>query len=462
MNNSLLLFSILLYLSLNLWIGWWASRRVKTTKDFVLAGRGLGFMLASMVTFATWFGSETLTGAPAEFINDGFLGVIEEPFGAALCLILVGVFYARSFYRMNIITFCDFFRIRFGKSTELISAIVMVPSYFGWIAAQLVAMGVVLQAVTGLPLGTGIVISASIVMIYTIMGGMWSVSITDFLHNVILIAGLLVLGSILLNKTGGVEQLIGQSPKGFFRIIPHRFSFVSMAGYVAAWITVGLGSIPQQDIFQRVMSSKNENIAVKSSIMAGFMYLTVAMLPLFIALMAKRLYPELMLGDLKMIIPSMVLKHTGLGVQILFFGAMVSAILSTTSGAILAPAAVIGENVIKFFKPNMTDAQSLKAIRWSIVGITLCCILMAMLRQNVYELVGESSAFSLVSLFIPLTAGLKWQKANSVGCIASMTMGWGGWFVCYLINTQIPAVLYGLLAGLVGMVAGSLMFGERR
>ena len=94
----MLIFSILLYLVLNLLIGWWASKRVHNTIDFVLAGRHLGIGLASMVTFATWFGSETLTGAPAEFLHGGLLAVIEEPFGAALCLILVGIFYARTFY----------------------------------------------------------------------------------------------------------------------------------------------------------------------------------------------------------------------------------------------------------------------------------------------------------------------------------------------------------------------------
>ena len=453
----MLIFSITAYLLLNLLIGWWASGRVKTTEDFVLAGRGLSFAFASMVTFATWFGSETMTGAPAEFVKGGFLNVIEEPFGAALCLILVGMFYARTFYRMNIITFCDFFRIRFGRKAELISAILIVPSYFGWIAAQLIAMGVVLEAVTGLPLTYGISISASIVMIYTIMGGMWSVSITDFLHNILLIIGLVILGGILLVEVGGFQKMIDATPKGFFRIVPHQFTFHSSTAYLAAWITVGLGSIPQQDIFQRVMSSKSENVAVRSSIMAGFMYLTVAMIPLFIALIAKQLHPELMHGDTKMIIPTMVLKHTNMWVQIMFFGAMISAILSTTSGAILAPAAVMGENIMKFFKPDMTDAQTLKSIRISIVLITICCIYMAIQRQDVYELVSESSAFSLVSLFIPLTAGLKWKRATHTGCLASMLLGWGVWFGCYWIDTETPAILYGLLAGAIGMVGGSLL-----
>lgn len=451
----MLLFFILGYLALNLLVGWWASRRVNNTEDFVLAGRRLPLLLASMVTFATWFGSETMMGAPAEFINGGIMGVIEEPFGAGLCLILVGVFYARIFYRLNIITFCDFFRVRFGKSAEYLSAVMMIPSYFGWIAAQMIAMGVVLKAIVGLDLVVGITVSATLVMIYTMMGGMWSVSITDFMHNILLIFGLIVLIIILLTEVGGIKNVIDQTPKGFFRPIPIEFTPLSTAEYFAAWINVGLGSIPQQDIFQRVMASRNEKTAVRSSVIAGFMYLTIAFLPLFIALIAKDLHPELMQGDQRMIIPNMVLQYTNPAIQVLFFGALVSAILSTTSGAILAPAAVIGENLVKPLFPKLTDKQLLLVIRLSVVFVTLICIWMATFRQNIYELVGESSAVSLVSLFIPLTLGLRWKRANLTGCLVSMLLGMAVWLVCYNVETEFPAILYGLLAGLIGMVAGS-------
>ena len=143
---------ILLYLGLTLLIGWWASRKVTTTQDYVIAGRRLPLLIAASALFATWFGSETILGASAAFVEGGLLGVIEDPFGAALCLILVGMFFARPLYRLNILTFNDFFRIRFGRASELISAFFMIPSYFGWIAAQLVAMAIVFNVLTAMPL----------------------------------------------------------------------------------------------------------------------------------------------------------------------------------------------------------------------------------------------------------------------------------------------------------------------
>ena len=454
----MLIICVVVYLLLNLAVGYWASRRVQNTQDFVLAGRRLPLALATMVTFATWFGSETMMGAPAHFLEGGFLGVIEEPFGAALCLILVGVFFARTFYEWNIITFCDFFLIRFGKKAEFLSAVMIIPSYFGWIAAQFVAMGIVGQVVFGLPLSTGIWVGAGLVMAYTLMGGMWSISITDFIHNILLIVGLVVLLVVLLNQTDGITQVLARQPTDFFKFTPKQHSFQNWAQYVAAWITVGLGAIPQQDIFQRVMAAKDVKTAVRSSILAGILYITVAMLPLFVALIAKDVYPELLQGDTKLIIPRVVLAHAPVWIQVLFFGALISALLSTSSGAILAPAAVLGENLVKPLRPNLTDKQLLLVIRGAVVFVTVASVLMGLARQDIFELVAESSAFSLVSLFVPLTFGLYWKRATSVGCLASMSLGLGVWLLCdFVWQTTFPAILYGTFASLLGMWTGSLL-----
>ncbi|GGC12923.1 sodium:solute symporter family protein [Dyadobacter sediminis] len=448
----MLAFAILGYLVLNLAIGLWASRKIQTTNDFVLAGRRLPLILAASATFATWFGSETIMGAPTEFLENGVLGIIEDPFGAALCLFLVGIFFARRFYSMNIITFCDFFRIRYGRYAELLSAILIIPSYFSWIAAQLLAMGIVLKIVLGWPLPGCILFSSAIVIVYTIWGGMWSISVTDFLQTIMIIAGLIIVSSVLYEKVGGFQPLINAAPKGFFRFYP-EFTFKASVEYFAAWITIGLGSIPQQDVFQRVMSAKSASVSVKATLLSSLMYLTIALLPLFIALCGHYLYPASR-GDGQMIIPNMILQHMGLPLQIIFFGALVSAILSTTSSAIMAPAAVLGENVFKFFKPELTDKELLKIIRIGIVVITAVCILLAVTRESIFDLVAESSAFSLVSLFVPLAAGIYWKNSNEAGCVISMIAGLVVWLASAYLKTDYPPLIYGLLASIAGMAAG--------
>lgn len=466
----MLLAFILVYLLGTVAIGWWASRKVKTAADFVVAGKHLPMFMVACALFATWFGSETVMGASAEFAENGLLGVIEDPFGAALCLLLAGLLIARPLYNLNILTFNDFFKIRFGRRAELISAFLMVPSYFSWITAQIVALAIVMHAVSGLDYTLGVVICTSMVLLYTYIGGMWSVSVTDFVQTIAIIVGLLALMVEMVGAVGGWNNMLAAAPEGFFQFFPETKP-INMVHWVAAWMTIGLGSVPQQDVFQRVMSAKSVRASVTACYVSSLMYLSIAALPLIIAFCGRILYPELLEGDTQMMIPKMVLMHSGLGIQILFFGALISAILSTCSGAMLAPATVIGENLVKPMSKNMSDARLLQVMRWSVVGVAVVSGGMALLRNNIYELVGESSAFSLVSLFVPLIAGLYWKRANSTGAIASMVLGISVWAVTNFTlpelaeagtlaeNMQfwaeIPPMLYGLAASTLGMVVGS-------
>src|SRR3982751_804936 len=133
----------------------------------MLAGRSLPILLSSSALFATWFGSETVFGASSEFLRGGLYAVIEDPFGAALCLLLFGLFFARKLYSMNLLTLGDFFKVRYDRKTELVASVFLAPPYLGYIAAQLVAMGLILNAVTGLELWWSVVASSLVVTIYT-------------------------------------------------------------------------------------------------------------------------------------------------------------------------------------------------------------------------------------------------------------------------------------------------------
>lgn len=466
MQNGLLLFFIGLYLLGTVAIGWWASTRVRTTSDFVVAGKRLPMFIAACALFATWFGSETVMGASSEFVEHGLLGIIEDPFGASLCLFLCGMLVARPLYNLNLLTFSDFFRMRFNKSAEITSAFFMIPSYFGWIAAQLLALAIVLEAVCGLDRSWGVMLCTVLVVGYTYMGGMWSVAITDFAQTIAILVGLLALAVDLVMQVGGFGNMIAAAPPKFFQFLPDAKP-LDIIQWVAAWMTIGLGSIPQQDVFQRVMSAKSERTSVIACYTSSLMYLTVAFLPLIICYCARMLYPQLLEGDPQMIIPSMVLQHSGLGMQILFFGALLSAILSTCSGALLAPATVVGENLVRPLFKHLTDEQLLRIMRLSVIGVAAVTCVMALMRNNIYELVGESSALSLVSLFVPLLAGLYWKRASAAGAITSMIAGMLVWLLTLWLLppvaarategsalhtwASIPPMLYGLAASIAGM-----------
>lgn len=419
-------------------------------------------MLSSAALFATWFGSETVFGASSEFLKGGLYGVIEDPFGAALCLLLFGMFFARKLYTMKLLTLGDFFKVRFGTKTELVASIFLAPPYVGYIAAQLVAMGLIMNVVIGIAVWQGIIASAVIVTFYTYIGGMWAISVTDFIQSIIIVIGLMLLAGVLAQEAGGVVNVLKEVPREKFRFLP-PLDFKEIVKYFAAWFVLGLGSIPSQDVFQRVMSSGSVSTAVRSCFIAAALYLSVAMLPLFISLCAQHLYANQVAGNTQLTLPNMVLAHTSMPIQILFFGSLLSAIMSTTSSAMLAPAAIFSENLVKpIAKGKLNDGQLLKVTRISILVFSIIATVMACLRSNIYELVGESSILSLVSLFAPLAFGLYWKRASSTGALLSMVSGIITWIIFEALKTTWPSLIPALIASILAMVAGSLFWPLRK
>lgn len=454
----MLLFSIIIYLLATILVGFLAARKVQTANDFMLAGRSLPLLISSTAMFATWFGSETVFGASSQFLEGGLYAVIEDPFGAVLCLVLFGLFFARKLYRMNLLTLGDFFKVRFGRNTELTASLFLALPYLGYIAAQLVAMALILSVVTGLVLWQGVIISAFVVTIYTYVGGMWAITITDFIQTIIIITGLLILCVIMSIKAGGFTRVISEVHPETWKFFPEA-SPRAIASYLAAWAVLGLGSIPSQDVFQRSMSSRSEKVALWSCLVAAGLYLTIALFPLFISLCTKLLYPEFLKGDTQFALPTMVLQHTTLPVQIMFFGSLLSAIMSTTSSAILAPASIFSENLMKpLMSHRLTDRQLLFMTKGSVILFSALATIMACLRSNIYELVGESSILSLVSLFAPLTFGLYWRRSSAAGAMLAMVLGMLTWFIFELLNTSWPSLIPGTIVSIVAMITGSLMW----
>lgn len=447
---------VLIYMLLMVPIGIYASRRVKTSQDYVLAGRHLPFAMATATVFATWFGSETFMGAGSRMAEGGFLSVIEDPFGAGLCLVLIGVFFVKKLYTRKDLTLGDYFRERYNKTVAIILSLAIILTYFGWVAAQFVALGVILHMLLGISPITGMFFSAIIVLIYTYMGGMWSVSITDTVQMVVIIIGLIVILSEILWKIGGIGTVIANTPTDFFRITPYDATIKDWLAWITAWMTIGLGSIPQQDVYQRAMSAKSATIAKWASISAGILYFTVALIPLILGLVARMKYPELVISDPQKLLPTLILENTSIITQIFFFGALLSAVMSTASGALLAPATLLGENVIKPFFHNISDKRRLAIIRYSILIVALGAFILAVSQGSIYDLVGGAYSITLVSAFIPLVMGLYTTRANSLGAILSVFFGAIGWqFTAhYIIDPTIPATLVGLGFSFLGMIIG--------
>jgi Na+/proline symporter len=443
--------AVLLYLALTVFIGFLASRRVKTGEDFAIAGGNLPFFMSTAAFFATWFGVESILGSPNEFLAHGLVGIIEEPIGAALCLFLVGLFFAKYIRKSGQLTFSDMFRERYGQRAEFVSAIIMIPSFFTWVSAQLLAMGLLFNHLFHIPLIMAIIISGILVSAYTIMGGMWAVSWTDSIQMVVIVVGLIFL-LFSLFSTDSIFLAIDSASPDFFDF--YNEEKLSTLEWLAAWINVGLGSIVSQDVFQRVVATKNSRVAVSSSIVAGLMYLTIGLLPILIAFVGKYVYPDIHHASSSAFVLALIQQKAGTGLQIVFFGALLSAILSTASGALLAPATVFAENIIK---PKYPTIDLLKSLRWSIVLMTLFALVFALLNQKIVELVSLSSSFGLVSLFLPFCFMMMGNFMNASGAYFGMVLGLLGWLIFLFFIPVIPAIFGGLLFSLFGILVGSVL-----
>ena len=249
---------IIFYLVVSVVIGLYAATRVHNTADYAVAGRSLPLAVVIATTFATWFGAETVLGVSARFVSGGLGSVVEDPFGASMCLILVGLFFAYKLYQKNLITLGDYYRQRYGRAIEVICSSIIIMSYLGWVAAQITALGLVFNLLTqgSLSVTAGMIIGTTVVLIYTLYGGMWSVALTDFVQMIVIAIGLIAIAWFAADLAGGAGKVVDYAVReGKFRFFPTG-GLKEWTFFVAAAITMMLGSIPQQDVFQRVMSSR--------------------------------------------------------------------------------------------------------------------------------------------------------------------------------------------------------------
>lgn len=464
----MLLTFISFYLLVSVFIGLYAAKHVKTTADYAVAGRSLPLAVVIATTFATWFGSETVLGVSAKFVQGGLGAVVEDPVGASMCLILVGLFFAYKLYQKNLITIGDYYRQRYGKGVEIFCSLIIIVSYLGWVAAQITALGLVFNLLTqgAMSTTTGMLLGTAVVLVYTLYGGMWSVAMTDLIQMIVIALGLMAIAWYAAELAGGANKVVDFAvQKGSLQFFPTG-GVKEWLFFAAAAITMMLGSIPQQDVFARVMSSKDVKTAVRGPVIGGILYFLFALIPMFVVMAAVIIMPEttqaLLKDDPQKVLPTLVMEKMPLFLQIAFFGALLSAIMSTASATMLAPSTTFVENILRNIKPGMSDAVTLKAMRVSVLVFTVLVLSYAMTMQGtpIYELVSGAYQITLVGAFVPLVFGLYWKRASTQGAVLSIVLGVATWMLFIWASSwseAFPAQLAGLIAALIGMFLGSLL-----
>lgn len=459
---------VIAYIMISVTIGLLAARRVHNVKDYAVAGRHLPLPIVVATVFATWFGAEVIFGVSATFVQEGFNGLAADPFGASMCLIIAGLFFSTKLYKLNIITLGDYYRMRYNRVIEILTTIAIVISYLGWVAAQITALGLIFNILTqgAISQEMGMVIGTLIVLTYTTLGGMLSIAILDFVQMIVIIAGLLYIAYIVAGMTGGVVPVVSHAQAaGKLDFFPDHADIGMYLTFIGGWLTLMLGSVPQQDVFQRITSAKSAKVALWGSIIGATIYFCSAFVPMFIAYAATIIDPavfgQLAADDSQRVLPTVILQHTPLLAQVVFFGAVISAIMSTSSATLLAPSVTFAENIVKDFMPHLTDSDMLKVMRLSLVSFAVCVLIYALNSDlSIFGMVESAYKITLAGAFVPLVFGVFWKRSTSQGALLAIVFGIGSWvLVEWLMGDGLlmPAQLVGLGVSILGMILGSLL-----
>jgi SSS family solute:Na+ symporter len=365
---SALIVFVVAYMAVTITIGLVAARRVHSSRDYMIAGRSLPLYMNVATVFATWFGAETVLSVSATFAKDGLSGIPGDPFGASVCLVLAALLFARLFYRMNLLTIGDFYKQRYGKGVEVITSLAIVASYLGWTSAQMTALGLVIYVLSGgaLALNHAILIGAGIVLVYTIFGGMWSVAFTDLFQTIVILVGLTLVAILVvrLGRRRDQGHIAGRCRRQA-QLLPIRQRGLVGDGWRLLRLCLRLdspaGRIPAHDQRQgrENGSSRHRHRGVDLFLLrfrADFHRLRgtgYGSVPGQAVCLRRRA------REIQRVLPDLVLGKMPLWAQVMFFGALLSAILSTASGALLAPTSLFTENVLRPFVPHMSDRQFL-------------------------------------------------------------------------------------------------------
>ena len=463
---------VVLYLVLSLGIGLYAATRVHSASDYITAGRSLPMIVVVAMMFATWFGAETVLGIPATFLDENLGGTIADPFGASLALILFGLFFARPLYRMKLLTLGDFFRQRYNRPVEVAISSAIALSYLGWVSAQVVALGLVFNVLSDgiITQPEGVLIGAAVVLLYTLFGGMWSVALTTLVQMTVIVIGLLWITQLVADMpaVGGVMPVVEHAAAaGKFEFWP-PLEWAAIVTFVAGLFTMGLGSIPQQDVFQRANAGRSERVAVWGTVIGGTLYFVFAAVPIYLTYAATIVDPvssaALLAEDAQLVLPSFVKTHLPFYAQIIFYGALLSVIMSTASGTLLAPSVTISENILKEFMPHheMSPQRLLWITRAVVVAFAILVVVYSLWslesKTSIHEMVANAYKVTLACAFVPLVAGLYWKRASNAGATLAIVLGFVVWIAMEVIAREapLPPQFAGLIASFFGMVAGSL------
>ncbi len=428
-------------------VGIVVSRRIHTETDYLVAGRSLGPVLATFTVFATWFGAETCIAAAGAIYEHGLAGGSHDPFGYAICIILTGLIFAVPLWRLRLTTLADIFRLRFDASVERAAVLLMVPTSLFWAAAQIRAFGQVLSSASGLEIEITVAIAATVVIAYTIAGGLLADAWTDLIQGIALIVGLGAIGWAVLRSEGTAV---------FAEIDPTRLAILGaesrpLLEIVEEWAVPIVGSMVAAEVVARMIAARSPRIARNATVVAGFSYLMIGLIPVALGLVGSVLLPDL--AEPEQILPLLAAEYLPTFLYVVFAGALVSAILSTVDSALLVAGGLVSHNVVVQLRPGLSEAAKVRIARVAVAVFGVLAYVMALRAERVYGLVEEASSFGSAGIVTVVAFGLFTRIGGRGSALAALLAGVGVW----IVGAYVVGVPYPYISSLAAAVAAYLL-----
>jgi SSS family solute:Na+ symporter len=433
------LVAVLAYMSIQLAIGVWVSRRIHTESDYLIAGRSLGYGLTTFSIFATWFGAETVVGSAGIAYREGVSLGSAEPFGYGLCLVLMGLVFAVPLWRRRLTTLADLYSQRYSPRVERLAALILIPSSILWAAAQVRAFGHVLSTTTtSLDAELAVAIAASFTILYTMFGGLLVDAITDVIQGIMLAIGLLVVLVATVMHVGGTAGAVATlADVGPVQLVPPVGA--SLLAIVEEWAIPICGSVVATELVGRVIAARSPEVARRSSLLAGAMYLVIGLIPVVIGLLGQRIIPGL--ADPEQLVPTVARELLPTVLYAVFAGGLISAILSTVDSTLLVSAGILSHNLIVPVLGVREERVKVRIARLGVVVFGCIAYALALRAEGVFALVEQASAFGSAGVLVTVCFALFSRLGGPRTAAATLASGVASYLAAVVVGVPHPFLL---------------------
>lgn len=407
------------YLAILLVVGFVSTKIVVSAEEYMVAGRRLRLWLAFATVAATWIGGGITLGVAGRAYAGRVIGLWGVTLGFALSLFLVGLFYAGPLHKLRLTTLADVFEVRLGSRwASILASLVMFIAYIFAVTAQFIAGAKLVETVFGWNYLIALLVVGGVIVVYTVLGGLWSVALTDFIQFLLIVVGVPLALVLAIGRAGFESVLTRTTEVGLF-----DFGKILLAvDFWALLVVLGLGDVPAPDLMQRVFASDSEKTARRSAVLSGFAYILIGLFSALVGVAVYVISPGL--KDPELALPTLITITLPTGIAGLVLSGVMAAIMSNADSMLLAPATLIAKNIVRdFLKPGMSDREMLTVSKVAVATLGFLAILVSIPRPDILYWLTLAFDVLFAALFFPLTLAIFWKGFTGAGAIAGISGG---------------------------------------